>query len=276
MSRIGPAGPPGSLRARTYEVIFEHHTPAGRAFDVALIALILLSVATVLLDSVSPLPPGTRAALRTLEWTFTGLFTLEYALRVWCARPAHGYVLSFFGLIDLLAVLPGYLGLLLPSGRFLSVVRVLRLMRVFRVLKLVRYVGEAGALASALRASRFKISVFLLAVGSTVIIVGSLMYLIEGPASGFTSIPRAMYWAVVTLTTVGYGDIAPQTTLGQAIASLVMILGYAIIAVPTGIVSAEMAALPRTRPAAVTCGTCGHLEEDPLARFCRRCGDPLG
>ena len=276
MSAIGPAGPPGSLRAKTYEVIFEHRTAPGRAFDVVLILVILLSVVTVMLDSVSELQDTHGTALHTLEWWFTAMFSMEYGLRVWCARPARGYVFSFFGLIDLLAVMPLYLGLILPSGRFFTVIRILRLMRVFRVLKLVRYVGEAGALASALRAARYKIAVFLLAVASTVVIVGAVMYLVEGPERGFTSIPRAVYWAVVTLTTVGYGDIAPQTTAGQAIASLVMILGYAIIAVPTGIVSAEMAALPRTAPVVGSCGNCGFSESDPKALYCRHCGDRRG
>lgn len=274
MSRLAPGGPPGSLRARVYHVIFGHETRAGRAFDVALIGAIIASVVVVMLDSV----PGLRANwgpwLRGLEWMFTAFFTVEYLLRIWCVKRADAYAFSFFGAIDLLAVIPTYVSLVLPGGQFLAVVRILRVVRVFRVLKLVQYMGEASALADALRASRYKISVFLLTVVSVVVVVGSLMYLIEGPESGFTSIPKGVYWAVVTLTTVGYGDVAPQTSLGQAVATVVMILGYGIIAVPTGIVSAELAMVATRRPGSI-CKACSYVETDPEARFCKRCGEAL-
>jgi voltage-gated potassium channel len=276
MKRFDSAEPAGSLRARTYEVIFGHDTPAGKAFDVLLIVAIMGSIATVMLESVQSWQTNHADLLRRLEWIFTALFTVEYGLRLWCVDRPRAYASSFFGVIDLAAVTPTYLALLVPGSQILAVVRILRVMRVFRVLKLVRYMGEASVLADALRAARYKISVFMLAVLSTVVIVGAVMYIIEGPASGFTSIPRGVYWAVVTLTTVGYGDIAPVTPLGQAVASLVMVLGYGIIAVPTGIVTAELTAARMTSiDAARVCGECGHVSNDIGAAFCSRCSDAL-
>lgn len=276
MTPLGPAGPPESRRARTYHIIFGHESKVGSAFDIALIVAIGASVAAVMLDSVESWRDQYGSALNLAEWLFTIVFTVEYGLRLWCVNRPRNYALSFFGLIDLASVLPSYLSVLLPGGQFLSVVRILRVMRIFRVLKLVRFIGEASVLGTALRASRYKISVFLLAVLSIVVVVGSLMYLVEGPASGFTSIPRGVYWSVVTLTTVGYGDIAPITPLGQAMASIVMILGYGIIAVPTGIVSAELAAIPRSAlETAHACPECPHLEADRHAEFCRKCGARL-
>lgn len=270
------AGAPDSLRARTFKIIFEHDTTGGRTFDVLLFVAILASVLAVMLESVAGVRDDYGQALLTAEWCFTAIFSLEYALRLWCVRQARNYARSFFGVIDLLAVLPTYVSLLVPGGQVLMAVRILRIMRVFRVLKLTRYVGEASHLGDALRASRFKITVFLLGVFSTVIVVGSVMYLIEGPASGFTSIPKGVYWGIVTLTTVGFGDIAPVTPLGQTLAAIVMIMGYGIIAVPTGIVTAELTRLPRgVQPAGVICSTCGTRETDIEARFCRRCGDSL-
>jgi voltage-gated potassium channel len=229
----------------------------------------------VMLESVVDFRAEHGALLRTLEWLFTVLFSIEYVLRLWCVRRPASYALSFFGVIDLLAVLPTYLSLLAPGGQVLAVVRVLRVLRVFRVFKLARYVGEASVLTAALRASRFKISVFLVAVLSIVVIVGSVMYLVEGPASGFTSIPKGIYWAVVTLTTVGYGDITPVTTLGQALSAIVMIMGYGIIAVPTGIVTAELAVHSRSELRGRRCDNCLNVEDDAQASFCRRCGRPL-
>lgn len=265
--------PRGRLRERLRTIIFEHDTFAGRAFDVVLIVAILVSVLVVMLDSVPELNARHGALLQRAEWFFTLLFSVEYVLRLWAARSARGYAFSFYGAIDLLAVLPTYLAALFPAGRFLAVVRVLRVVRVFRVLKLVEYVQEASVLARALRASRRKISVFLLAVISIVVIVGSLMYLIEGPASGFTSIPLAMYWAIVTLTTVGYGDIAPQTAIGRGLAATLMIVGYGIIAVPTGIVTLELERASRAAPEPAACAGCGLDVHDADARFCKRCGD---
>lgn len=276
MPNLAPAGAPESRRAQTYHIIFDHDRGWAKAFDAVLFLAILLSVAAVMLESVSDFEMRFGSQLRAVEWFFTALFTVEYALRIWCVRQPRGYGLSFFGLIDLLAVLPTYMSLILPGGQFLAVIRVLRVIRVFRVFKLVRFVGEASVLTTALRASRYKIAVFLVAVVSIVIVVGSMMYLIEGPESGFTSIPRGVYWAVVTLTTVGYGDVAPSTPWGQAMASLVMILGYGIIAVPTGIVTAELTALPRGGAALPrTCASCEYAEVDADASYCRRCGARL-
>ena len=213
--------------------------------------------------------------LRAIEWFFTILFTIEYVLRLYSApRPAR-YASSFYGIVDVLAIVPTYASLLFPPSRFLLTVRVLRVLRIFRVLKLVRYVGEASVLGRAIRASQRKIVIFVTAVLSIVVIVGSVMYLIEGPASGFTSIPQSVYWAIVTLTTVGYGDIAPQTAVGRTLAALLMIVGYGIIAVPTGIITVELGRavagdrLPRTCP---SCGWAGH---DPDALHCKHCGAPL-
>jgi len=272
-----PSAPPGAApwRLRLYTIIFEADTPAGRAFDVVLLWAIIFSVVLVSLESVADVRAAYGPLLVALEWALTGLFTIEYVLRIISiARPSR-YVRSFYGLVDLAALLPSYLALLLPGANSLMVIRTIRLLRVFRILKLVHFSREAVVLLQALRASRSKIMVFLLAIVTLIIISGTVMYLIEGNSdSGFTSIPRAMYWAVVTMTTVGYGDIAPATPIGQLFASLLMISGYAIIAVPTGIVSAE---LVRGPPAldAVACPRChahGHLVD---ARFCRRCGAAL-
>jgi voltage-gated potassium channel len=231
----------------------------------------------VMLDSVAPLRAEHGPQLRLLEWIFTLLFTVEYVLRLWSVTRPRAYALSFFGIIDLFAVVPTWLSLFLPGGQALAVIRVLRVIRVFRVLKLAQYVGEASVLASALRAARYKISVFLVAVVTIVIVVGALMYLIEGADAGFTSIPIGVYWAIVTLTTVGYGDIAPLTPVGQALASFVMILGYGIIAVPTGIVTSELTARSRQTTAGSprACPTCGHAATDPQAVYCTRCGSGL-
>jgi voltage-gated potassium channel len=262
-------------RERTYAVIFEAETPAGRAFDIALLWAILLSVVVAVADSVASLGPGTHRILNRLEWFFTLLFTAEYAARLACTPRPLRYARSFFGLVDLAAVLPTYLRLLLPGAESLIVIRTLRLLRIFRVLKLARYLGELSILTYALRSSRRKVTVFLGTVLCLATILGALMYLLEGPKHGFTSIPRAMYWAIVTVTTVGYGDIAPQTVPGQVVAAIAMILGYSIIAVPTGIVSAELVEAARKPPNTRTCPNClseGHL---PVARYCRDCGAEL-
>ncbi len=270
--RATTAGRAASSRRRLYIVIFRHDTRAGALFDVALLWVVLGSVVAVLLESVDEIRQAAGAPLRLLEWAFTLLFTVEYLLRVYAAPRRLKYVFSFFGLVDLVAVLPSYISLIAPGAQSLLVVRVLRLLRVFRVLKLVSFRGEADALLSALRASMPKITVFLFAVVSVVVIVGASMYLIEGSAHGFTSIPRAMYWAIVTLTTVGFGDITPRTMPGQLLASVLMILGYGIIAVPTGIVSAEMARATGRGRRCPGCSTGDHRVD---ARFCRRCGRPL-
>lgn len=270
---------PRTLRHRLYTVIFEHDTPAGRAFDLALIITILLSVAAVMLDSVAWISQRFGPWLVGLEWVFTALFTIEYGLRLYSAPRPLRYAFSFFGLVDFLAILPSYLSLLFPGSRFLLTIRVVRVLRIFRVLKLVQFVGEANVLAAALRRSRHKITVFVVTVLSVVVVVGSLMYLIEGPKAGFTSIPTSIYWAIVTLTTVGYGDIAPQTALGQTLAAFLMITGYGIIAVPTGIVTVELGrastAIAAAAAAQRLCPDCGRGGHDADAAHCKHCGARL-
>lgn len=264
------------MSAREYwrRVIFDHDTRAGNLFDVVLIVAILGSVAVVILDSLSGLSARAHQVLMVLEWIFTILFTIEYGLRLWCAADRRRYARSFYGIVDVAATLPTYISLLFPAGRFLALVRILRVLRVFRVLKLTEYVSEANVILEALRGSRAKITVFMFTVVTAVTVVGSLMYLIEGPEHGFANIPVSMYWAIVTLTTVGYGDIAPATPLGQMLASFLMILGYAIIAVPTGIVTMEMQKASLV-PRGVTCGNCGRERHDGDAKFCKECGTAL-
>lgn len=267
---------PAPHRRRLYEIIFESDTPAGRAFDLALIIAILVSVGVIMADSVAGLSARHGKLLQRAEWGFTILFTVEYLVRLWVVRRPLQYARSFLGIIDLLAFVPAYLVLLLPGGRFLLVVRIVRVLRIFRVLKLARFVGEGAMLSAALRASRHKIAVFLVAVLSLVVVIGAIMYLVEGPETGFTSIPISVYWAIVTLTTVGYGDISPATPVGQLLASMVMIMGYGIIAVPTGIVTVELGNVARSASAAVVeCPACGAREHPADARFCRCCGASL-
>jgi voltage-gated potassium channel len=263
-------------RARIHDIVFEADTPQGRVFDVALIVVIMLSILTVMLDSSRAVADRYANALRVAEWGFTILFTIEYVARLLAVRRPLRYALSFFGLVDLLALMPSYVSLLLPAGRYLLVVRVLRLLRIFRVLKLGKFLSEGAILGQALRASRHKILVFLSTVVTLVVLIGAVMYVVEGEENGFTSIPTSMYWAIVTLTTVGYGDVAPQTPLGKLLASLVMIIGYGIIAVPTGIVTSELAQASRDasldQRACPACGVRGHL---PDGSFCRKCGGVL-
>lgn len=267
--------PQGGLRERLHVIIFEADTGIGRAFDEVLIASILASVAVVMLDSVAAVRASYSDLLTDLEWAFTILFTVEYLLRIYAIRRPTQYIFSFFGIVDLLAVLPTYLSLILPGGQYLLVIRVLRLLRIFRVLKLAKYLREATLLLNALKASRRKIAVFMFAVLTIVLICGSLMYVIEGGANGFTSIPRSVYWAVVTLTTVGYGDIAPQTEVGQAVAALIMILGYGIIAVPTGIVTAELTQPNLRGVSTQACPSCSREGHTIDAEFCFACGTRL-
>jgi voltage-gated potassium channel len=268
--------PPGyTWRSWLYEVIFEADTATGKAFDVLLLWSILLSVAAVLLESVEAIRVGYGPLLYAVEWGFTILFTIEYGVRVVCVRRPWSYIRSFYGVVDLLSILPTYISLFVGGSHALIVIRALRLLRVFRVFKLVRYVGEASVLMDALRASRPKITVFLLSVLSIVLIVGSLMYLIEGSheGSGFTSIPTSLYWTIVTMTTVGYGDITPQTVVGKIIASTVMIIGYGIIAVPTGIVTAELSAASYQRRSTTRlCPVCQKEGHEPDAQHCKHCG----
>lgn len=256
-------------------VIFDHDTPAGRAFDVALIIAIIGSVMTMLLDSLPSLSPAAHRVLYLIEWLFTLLFTVEYIARLWCAADRLRYAKSFYGTIDLLALLPTWISFLFPESRFLGVVRVIRVLRIFRILKLTQYMAEASMLSQALVAARHKIVVFMFTVVAAVSIVGSLMFLIEGPEHGFTSIPTSMYWAIVTMTTVGYGDISPATTMGRLLASALMILGYGIIAVPTGIVTMELQRSAKVLPRAVSCAKCGRDGHDVDAQFCKECGTAL-
>jgi len=274
---VSPAeqSPPGGFRARLHEIIFESKTPDGKTFDVGLLCAIVVSVLAVMLESVASIRAEYGPQLRAVEWGFTILFTAEYALRLYSVRKPLRYVLSFYGLVDLMALLPTYLSVLIPGAHSLLVVRVLRLLRIFRVLRLVGFLGEAHVLLTALRTSRRKITVFLGGVLSTVVIMGALMYLIEGEASGFDSIPRGMYWAIVTMTTVGYGDIAPQTVPGQFIASALMILGYGVLAVPTGIVSVELAHATRAAINPEACPGCGAEGHDLDADYCKHCGTKL-
>jgi len=278
MSTTNPVGR-ASWRERLYIIIFGSDTPAGKAFDVLLIGAIVLSVVAVTLESVRAVNVEYGPWLRNAEWVFTILFTIEYVLRLLCARSAWRYATSFYGVIDLLAIIPTYLSALVPGTQYLLAIRLLRTLRVFRVLKLAEYLSEANLLMRALKASQRKITVFIFTVFTLVVILGSLMYLIEGAENGFTSIPRSIYWAIVTLTTVGYGDISPQTITGQVLAAFIMIIGYGIIAVPTGIVTAEIAraqqpsALGSNRPR--RCSTCNATGHDADAIFCKRCGTAL-
>ena len=245
-------------RHRIHEIVFESETTAGRAFDVTVICLILLSVAAVMLESLRGVREVFGAELLIAEWFFTILFTFEYILRLMAVKRPIRYAFSFYGLVDLIAILPTYLGLFLPGTQFFLTVRILRLLRIFRILKLAEYTSASRIITSALMASRKKIFVFLVAVLTVVTVVGSLMYVVEGEEHGFTDIPTSIYWAIVTLTTVGYGDLSPQTALGKFFASLVMILGYGIIAVPTGIVAAELtrAGKPESTQVCPECQSC--------------------
>jgi voltage-gated potassium channel len=266
----------GARRAKLYEIIFEADTPAGRAFDIALLLAIIASVAIVCLDSVKGLEARHDLLFFVAEWIFTALFSVEYVLRIVSVRSPLRYALSFYGLVDLLSILPTYLSLVVPGSQSLLVIRILRLLRIFRVFKLGRYVSESRVLMTAISNSRPKITVFLFTVFTVVVVIGAAMYLIEGPVNGFTSIPRAMYWAIVTMTTVGYGDITPQTVVGQMLSSALMILGYGIIAIPTGIVTAELSSVSHPRQVTTrTCPSClseGHITS---ARYCRDCGAEL-
>ncbi|MHC4910444.1 MAG: ion transporter [Planctomycetota bacterium] len=267
---------PTSQRERVHEIIFEADTPAGKAFDVALILLIVLSVMAVVLDSVESIRADFGTQLDLFEWVFTILFTIEYGLRLMSVNRPIRYAISFFGVVDLLAILPTYLSLIIPSTESLLVIRALRLLRIFRVFKLANYVGEAQILLRAMRASLRKIMVFMGAVLTVQLIMATFMYLVEGPENGFSSIPESMYWTIVTMTTVGYGDITPGTLVGKCLASVMMIIGYAIIAVPTGIVTVEMSrGARRLMVTTQSCPDCGAEGHGTDATFCKACGAKL-
>lgn len=264
-----------SWKSRLHEIIYEADTKAGKLFDVLLLITILASILLVMLESVPSINEKYHDFFNISEWIITVLFTIEYILRVISIKKPKHYIFSYYGIIDFLSTIPKYLALIFGGAHALIVLRSLRLLRVFRILKITRYLGESNRLLSALKASRAKITVFVLAVLVLCLIMGSLMYIIEADAnSGFISIPRSVYWTIVTLTTVGYGDIAPVTTLGQFIASFIMIMGYGIIAVPTGIVSAEFTAqFKRTPTNTKTCETCGVEKHKDDAKYCHNCGD---
>ncbi len=263
-----------SLRKRLFIVIFGTDTPAGKAFDVALLIAIIISVLAVMLESVPSLNDNYGLLFKYLEWILTAIFSIEYITRIYVTESRKKYIFSFYGLIDLLSLLPTYLSLIFVGTQYLLIIRALRLLRVFRILKLGRFVGEAEQLGRALKSSRHKITVFMGTVMMLVILLGTIMYLVEGRDNGFTSIPLSIYWAIVTLTTVGYGDIAPHTVLGQTIASFVMILGYAIIAVPTGIVTVELQK-DKKRQEEKACTKCKSKGHETDALYCKFCGEKL-
>lgn len=261
-------------RQRLHTVIFESDTPAGRGFDIALIIAIVASIVVVMIESVAGYRAQWGPQLFAIEITFTILFTIEYVLRLIAVRKPLSYARSFFGVIDLLAIMPTWLAILVPGAQFFLTIRVLRLLRIFRILKLTEYLSEAGVIMSALRASRRKISVFLFTVITLVVIIGALIHMVEGPENGYTDIPISMYWTIVTLTTVGYGDLAPKTALGKLLASAVMVIGYAIIAVPTGIVTSEFT-MQRRGHSRQACPSCGREGHDDDATHCKYCGVAL-
>lgn len=274
-----------TIRQKLYIIIYGTNTPAGKIFDVALLFFIILSVIVVMFETVSNVDVDYHKELVILEWFFTSLFTLEYILRIFCTDKPFKYIFSFYGIIDLLAILPMYLSFFISGSSVLSSIRALRLLRLFRVLKLMNFIGEATRLKNALKASRTKITVFLYSVVVISVIVGTLMYIVEGPEAGFTSIPRSIYWTIVTLTTVGYGDIVPVTAFGQFLSMLVMIVGYGIIAVPTGIVSAEFTRQEykkkkkkkagKKKSNGIVCPLCNYEGHRKDADYCYNCGEKL-
>lgn len=263
-----------SFKERMYEIVFEADTPTGKLFDVVLLILIVLSIVVVSLESVDFIKTDFPVLFAYLEWGFTILFTIEYVIRIWLEEKSQKYIFSFYGIIDFLSILPSYLGVIMVSAQSLLVLRSFRLLRVFRIFKLGRYLGESTQLMNALKASRAKIIVFVSVVMMVALIMGTLMYIVEGSKNGFTSIPRSFYWAVVTMTTVGYGDIAPHTVLGQSIATILMVLGYGIIAVPTGIVTVEYSKSTDTGKKQ-TCHACDSIGHDHNAVYCKFCGSEL-
>jgi voltage-gated potassium channel len=272
--KLGPASEAG-WRARWFHIIFGHDDASGRRFDVLLIIAILGSIAVAVFDTVAQVHVRYGAIFYALEWFFTIAFTLEYAMRIMVVDRPWRYMRSFFGIVDVLAVLPTWISLIAAGSQYLLVVRALRILRIFRILKLTRYVGEADLLWLTLIRARRKVLIFFSTILTLVLIFGALMYLIEGPEDGFTSIPTSMYWAIVTMTTVGFGDITPKTTLGKMLTSLIILIGYSIIAVPTGIFTAELAAGMRAKRKHAPCTHCGQIDHEGDARHCRICGTSL-
>ncbi|WCP66257.1 ion transporter [Vibrio tubiashii] len=267
--------PRHSLKHHLYVIIFGTHTKAGRAFDLALIVAILSSLIVLVLESIPSIKTSWGVQLRYVEYTFTALFTLEYLLRLYCSPKPAAYAKSFYGVIDLLAILPTYLAFFFPAASFMGVIRALRIMRIFRILKLVRYLQDSNILLRSLLMAKRKIFIFFTTVAILVTIFGALIYVIEGPQNGFTSIPQSIYWAIVTITTVGYGDLVPQTALGKAIASMTMLLGYSILAVPTGIITAELNQEMSSHKTLVKCPNCMQTGHDSDALHCKHCGSEL-
>jgi voltage-gated potassium channel len=263
------------LKHHMYVTIFGTHTPAGRAFDISLIIAILASLLVLILESIPNVMTEWSQELRYIEYTFTALFTIEYLLRLYCSPKPKSYATSFYGIVDLLAILPTYLAIFFPGASFMGVVRLLRVMRIFRILKLVRYLQDSNILLRSLLMARRKILIFFSTVGILVVIFGALIFVIEGPENGFTSIPHSIYWAIVTITTVGYGDMVPQTAIGKAIASLTMLLGYSILAVPTGIITAELSSEMNSHKELVKCPNCNRSGHDPDAIYCKHCASEL-
>lgn len=264
-----------SVKHTLYVTIFGTHTRAGKTFDIALIIAIMSSLVVLVLDSIPSISAQWSRELKYLEYMFTGLFTIEYILRLYCSPKPMAYAKSFYGVVDLLAILPTYLVLFFPSASFMGVIRALRVMRIFRILKLVRYLQESNILLRSLLMARRKIFIFFTTVAILVTIFGSLIFVIEGPENGFTSIPMSIYWAIVTITTVGYGDLVPQTGLGKAIASLTMLMGYSILAVPTGIFTAELHQEMQSHKSLVKCPNCSQSGHDSDAMHCKHCGGEL-
>lgn len=260
-----------------HDIIFGTDTRTGKLFDIFLTVAIILSILVVMLDSVASIHEEYGFALFVAEWIFTVLFTIEYILRIVSASQKVRYIFSFYGIIDLLAIIPTYLSLILAGYQYLIIIRVLRLLRIFRILKLYRFIGASHHLVESLKASRHKIAVFLSAVMAIVIVMGAAMYLIEGPENGFRSIPESIYWAIITLTTVGYGDITPITPLGKSLAAMIMILGYSIIAVPTGIITSELSlkSAQLKEEQEKCCKDCGCVEHDEDANYCKKCGKKI-
>ncbi|GAA5316877.1 MAG: ion transporter [Candidatus Pelagadaptatus aseana] len=265
-----------ALQRKLNIIIFGHDTPSGKTFDLVLIWLIVISVLLVMLETVSWIEQEWGEWLIMIEWGFTVVFTLEYLVRIYVTERRWAYIRSFYGIVDLLSILPTYLGLFFTDARYLLIVRVLRVLRVFRVLKLVQYMSEANILVRSMKMSRRKIFVFFSTVLVLSTIFGSLMYIVEGPEHGFTSIPKSIYWTIVTITTVGYGDITPHTVMGQFIASAAMLTGYSIIAVPTGILTAELASEMQKERTQIVCPNCHHAGHESDAFHCKHCGSDLG
>ncbi|GAB4301502.1 MAG: ion transporter [Marinilabiliales bacterium] len=261
------------FKEKLFTIVFEADTVAGKIFDIALIVLILISVILVLLESVQKINHNFREFFRVIEWTITILFTIEYFLRIWLTKKPLKYIFSFYGIVDFLAILPSFIGVFISGAHGLMTIRTLRVLRIFRIFKATRYISASTLIIRALKSSWAKISVFLLTIAMLLVIIGTLMYLIEGPENGFTDIPTSIYWAVVTLTTVGYGDISPKTPIGQFFSSIVMIIGYAIIAVPTGIVSFEM--VRENKASTQVCPHCMKEGHDNDAEYCKYCGSKL-